>query len=209
MKKIELEAAAGTRQQILSIGCGHAVTTHEAVETLRRDDGSVAVSGTPADCVRLALHHLVTGADWVLSGINSGGNLGADVYVSGTVAAAREAAFHGVPAVAISQYVARGRPIDWDATSRLAAKVLRELLSRPNLPGSFWNVNLPHPALEEALIDCPVDPSPLPLSYRVEGNRAEYVGNYHERARRPGGDVAVCFSGRVAVSRVRLGDERS
>src|SRR3954447_25415318 len=61
-------------------GCGHAVTTHRPFGILRRPDGAVAVSGTPADCVRLALHHLVEGVDWVLSGINSGGNLGADVF---------------------------------------------------------------------------------------------------------------------------------
>lgn len=186
-------------------GCGHAVTTHCAIESRRRHDGAIAVSGTPADCVRVALHHLATGADWVISGINSGGNLGADLTISGTVAAAREAAFHGVPSVAISQYIAKGRPVDWQATSDLAAKVLRDILARPSVPGSFWNVNLPHPALEEGAVECPVDTSPLPLSYRVEGDRAHYAGDYHDRPRRPGSDVAVCFGGRVSLSRVTLG----
>ena len=186
-------------------GCGHAVTTHCAVETYHRDDGAIAVSGSPADCVRLALHHLATGSDWVISGINAGGNLGADLYISGTVAAAREATLHGVPSVAISQYIAKGRSVDWQATSDLAARVLRDIMARPSVPGSFWNVNLPHPAIEEGVFECPVDMSPLTLSYRVEGERAHYAGNYHERPRRPGTDVAVCFGGRVSASRVSLG----
>lgn len=188
-------------------GCGHSVTTHEPIESFDRDEGSFAISGTPADCVRLAIHHLVKEIDWVFSGINAGGNLGADVYISGTAAAAREAALHGIPSVAISQYVSKGRAIDWEASSRLTAEVLGHLLENPRPSGFFWNVNLPHP-LEESSdphwVECPLDPSPLPLSYRVEGKRSEYVGNYHERKRRPGGDVDVCFSGRVAVSRIGL-----
>lgn len=189
-------------------GCGHVVTTHAPIETIRRSDHSFSVAGMPADCVRLALHHLVPGADWIISGINAGGNLGADVYHSGTAAAAREAAFHGISAIAISQYIAKGLNIDWDVTSDLAAGVLRDLIHRPRPAGFFWNVNLPHPLAEDLdrpWLECPLDPSPLPLAYRVEHDRAEYCGNYHDRVRRPGGDVDVCFSGRIAVSRIGLG----
>jgi 5'-nucleotidase len=189
-------------------GCGHVVTTHAPIDTVRRLDGSFSIAGMPADCVRLALHHLVPGVDWVLSGINAGGNLGADVYHSGTAAAAREAAFHGVPSIAISHYIAKGLSIDWDVASELAAEVLRDLMGRPRPAGFFWNVNLPHPlkeGLDRPWFHCPLDPSPLPLAYRVEGDRAEYCGNYHDRVRRPGGDVDVCFSGRIAVSRIPLG----
>src|SRR4029453_10946704 len=83
-------------------GRSHAVTTHGPIRVDRRDGGRLAVDGTPADCVRLALHHLAPDAAWVLSGINAGGNLGADVHHSGTVAAAREAVLHGRPAIALS-----------------------------------------------------------------------------------------------------------
>ena len=75
------------------------------------------MDGTPADCVRLALDHLTPGVDWVLSGINAGGNLGADVYHSGTVAAVREGVLHGVPGIALSHYIAAGR------VDRLAPRV--------------------------------------------------------------------------------------
>src|SRR6266446_3932020 len=63
-------------------GCGHAVTTHGPMRLDRRGDGFIGVEGTPADCVRLAIHSLAPDADWFLSGINAGGNLGADVYHS-------------------------------------------------------------------------------------------------------------------------------
>ena len=147
-------------------------------------------------------------ADWVLSGINAGGNLGADVFLSGTVAAAREAALHGVPAIALSHYIARGRPVDWEVASTRAARVLKVLMARPWTPGTFWNVNLPHPepgSAEPALVFCPVDISPLPLSYRVEGDSAQYHADYHARERREGSDVALCFAGAITASLVPLG----
>jgi 5'-nucleotidase len=188
-------------------GRGHAVTTHEPIRVTPRDGGRLAVEGTPADCVRLALHHLAPEAAWVLAGINAGGNLGADIHHSGTVAAAREAVLHGRPAIALSHYRARGRPIDWSVAARQAARVLRLLLDRPWTPGTFWNVNLPHPepgGPEPEVVFCPVDPSPLPLSFRVDGDTAHYNGDYQGRARIPGADVAVCFGGRIAVSRIPL-----
>src|SRR5690348_7108678 len=66
-------------------GCGHQVTTHAPIAIARRAGDAWAIAGTPADCVRLAVHHLAPDINWVLSGINAGGNLGTDVYHSGTV----------------------------------------------------------------------------------------------------------------------------
>ena len=170
--------------------------------------GRLAVAGSPADCVRLALHHLATGPAWVLSGINRGGNLGADVHHSGTVAAAREAVLHGVPAIALSHYVRRDLPIDWDRAARLGPVACsRLLMARPWSPGTLWNVNLPHlpaDAADPDLVFCPLDPSPLPLRFLVEGDRATYDGDYQGRARVPGADVETCFGGRVAITRLRI-----
>ncbi|MDG3005194.1 5'/3'-nucleotidase SurE [Paludisphaera mucosa] len=190
-------------------GCGHRVTTHEPLHATAHAGEVVAVSGTPADCVRLALHHLAADAAWVLAGINAGGNLGVDVFHSGTVAAVREAVIHGVPGIALSHYIARGRAIDWDRAARWARPVLIDLLGRPWTPGTFWNVNLPHPAPDAPdpeVVFCPLDPSPLPLRFEVEGGRSLYRGDYQQRPRREGGDVAVCFGGRITVSLVRLFD---
>jgi 5'-nucleotidase len=188
-------------------GCGHRVTTHGPILIERRGEDRLAVEGTPADCVRLALHHLAPDFSWVLSGINAGGNLGTDVYHSGTVAAVREAAIHGRPGIAVSHYIARGRPIDWPRAVAWTRRVLSELLARPWEAGTFWNVNLPHLLAGEpdpALVDCALDPSPLPLAYRVDGQIAQYCGDYHLRPRRPSCDVEVCFEGAIAVSLVQV-----
>ncbi len=188
-------------------GRGHAITTHEPIAVKRWAENEYAVAGTPADCVRLALHHLVPQADWVLAGINRGGNLGTDVHHSGTVAAVREAVIHGKPGIALSQYIVRGREPDWNRAAGWAVRVIGELLRRPWTPGTFWNVNFPHPEPNgpvPEIVDCPLDPSPLPLSYRIEPEGALYNGNYQQRARQPGSDVDLCFSGKITVSLIPL-----
>ncbi len=85
--------------------------------------------------------------------------------------------------------------------------MLEELLGRTWKPGTFWNVNLPHPepgAREPRVVYCPLDPAPLPLNYRVDGNVARYCGDYQRRARVPGSDVDVCFGGDIAVTLVDM-----
>jgi len=187
-------------------GCGHRVTTDGHLRLERLAPDRIAVQGTPADCVRLALHGLAPETTWVLSGINSGGNLGADIHHSGTVAAVREAVMRGCRGIAFSQYLRRDLAWDLARARRWASQVLRELLARPQEPGSFWNVNFPHlgPGTPEPeIVHCPVETLPLPLSYRVEGELLRYNGNYHQRGRQPGTDVDVCFGGRIAVSQLR------
>jgi 5'-nucleotidase len=188
-------------------GCGHRVTTHGPITVTRPAADKLAVAGTPADCVRLALHHLAPELSWVLAGINSGGNLGTDIHHSGTVAAVREGALHGVPGIALSQYIDRGAAVDWSRSARWAREVLRRLMAQSHEAGSFWNVNFPHLApadREPEVVFCPLDPSPLPLDYRVEAGQAVYSGDYQKRVRRPGSDVDVCFGGRIAVTLIRV-----
>src|SRR5262245_55181854 len=66
-------------------GCSHRVTTGQPLCVYRRADNVFAIDGTPADCIRVALHEIAAEADWILAGVNAGGNLGADVFYSGTV----------------------------------------------------------------------------------------------------------------------------
>lgn len=197
-------APAGPRSSL-----GHGVTTDRPFGWAASGASRIAVDGTPADCVRLGLFHFATKADWVVAGINAGANLGADLHHSGTAAAAREAAAHGRPAIALSHYIRSGCAIDWESAASRVACVLRVLFDRTPPPGSFWNVNLPNPGprdQEPRLIECPLDPSPLPLHFRIEGDRALYGGDYHARARRAGTDVWVCFGGDIAISLVRVYD---
>ncbi len=189
-------------------GGGHQVTTHGPIRVRRREDDSFAIDGTLADCVRVALNHLARQAEWVLAGINHGGNLGADLYMSGTAAAVREGVLHGKPGIAVSHYHRKGiDPLDWPRATQWLIPIVRDLTERPWTPGTFWNVNLPHlpaGAADPEVVVCPIDPSPLPVSYETEGDLLTYTGNYHTRSRQSGSDVDHCFSGRIAVSLVRV-----
>lgn len=190
--------------------CGHQVTTRSGVTVSERSQGSMAVGGTPADCVRLALRGgLFQGVtfDWVLSGINEGGNLGVDIHISGTVAAAREAAILGHRSVAFSHYVRAGKSVDWSLASMLVARVFKELQGRPYPEKGFWNVNLPHGEAGEeavALRFCAPCRNPLPVSYRREGSDFRYNGVYAERQGEKASDVSFCFGGDVSISSVPL-----
>ncbi|MFO0930598.1 MAG: 5'/3'-nucleotidase SurE [Gemmataceae bacterium] len=187
--------------------CSHQITTHRPVKVFTHGPREIAVEGWPADCVRVGLRGLAVETDWVLSGINAGGNLGADVFLSGTVAAVREAALLGKPGIALSHYKRRDREFDWDRAARWVEAIVVDLTRRPIEPGTFWNVNLPHPEANSPdpdVVFCPLDTNPLPVDYRREGDGFVYVGNYHARPRHPGTDVQVCLAGGIAVSLLRL-----
>lgn len=190
-------------------GCGHRVTTDRPLRVIPAGPGRFAVTGTPADCVRIALAELVPDAAVVLSGINAGGNLGTDIHHSGTVAAAREAALHGRTAVAASHYRRSGAAIDWVRAATWMERVfaMLPLGADAAIAGGLWNVNLPDPP--EAfdlppIVECPVDASPFTLGYRMTDDGWRYAANYHERPRRPSADVALCFGGAITVSRLEL-----
>ncbi len=183
---------------------GHRVTVKSPIRVEQLSRTRFRVHGTPADCARLALTELVPSAAWLLAGINEGGNLGADVYMSGTVAAAREAALLGCRAVALSQYVRRSLPLDWPVAEGRAEIVLARLLASEALPGVYWNVNFPHVAGDPELVQCPLDSSAMPVKYRREGDGYVYGGSYHERPQRAGGDVEACFGGAITLTPLNL-----
>jgi 5'-nucleotidase len=188
-------------------GCGHQVTTDRPIAVEQRSPAAYAVAGTPVDCVRLGLSQLCPQVEWVLSGINAGANLGVDAYISGTIAAVREAAFHRIPGIAISQYRQGNRPIDWARASRWTADIIPKLLLQPHPPASFWNVNLPHLLPEQAdpeIVFCQPSTHPLPVNYRFQEGLYHYSGQYSSRDRAPGTDVDVCFSGAIAITQIRL-----
>lgn len=189
-------------------GVSHAVTWHGGVRLEPRGEDRFAIHGTPADCTRLGLLHAVPDAKWILSGINHGANLGADVYYSGTVAAVREGLLHGWPGIAFSHYRRDAMEYDWPRATRWIAPILAELLATPVETGVFYNVNLPMlppDAADPEVVWCPLDPKPLPLNYRHEEESGlYYAGAYGLRDRTPGADVDVCFGGRITITAVRL-----
>lgn len=181
---------------------GHRVSTATPLALTTIGPRRYHLAGTPADCVRVALRGLEQQFDWVFSGINHGGNLGADVYTSGTVAAAREAWLLGVSAIALSQFHRRPHPDDWEMSARLARRAIRRILDDGTGRG-YWNVNLPHPVVDPAAVtiaECALDPGALDVAFARTGDEFLYAGRYMERHREPGCDVDFCFGGAITVT---------
>jgi 5'-nucleotidase len=120
----------------------HALSLHRPLRLREVEEGVFALDGTPADCVYVALHggdRVVTRRPaLVVSGINRGLNLGQDVFYSGTVAAAREGALRGIPALAVSAHPHADLP----AVAKLGARIGVELLAK-GPRGVLLNLNVP------------------------------------------------------------------
>jgi 5'-nucleotidase len=131
-------------------GASNSLTLEQPIRARTADNGFVRVEGTPTDCVHLAITGLLeTEPDMVVSGINAGANMGDDVIYSGTVAAATEGRFLGLPAIAVS--LASHTPRHFDTAARVTLELVQHLIARPLAPDSILNVNvpdLPHEALQ-------------------------------------------------------------
>ena len=132
--------------------CGHGITVHSPIRVVEHSLLSgrtgLAVDGTPADCVKLALTKLFEGEiDWVVSGVNRGPNLGTDVYYSGTVAAAMEGVIQGIPAIAFS--LCSFSSEDFSASQMAIRKICKAVLKNGNLEDTMLNVNIPNAKYEE------------------------------------------------------------
>jgi 5'-nucleotidase len=131
---------------------GTAVTVSQplhASEVCAPEDGvkAYAIDGSPSDCVILALGKLIEGdTDVVVSGINPNLNLGEDVYISGTVGAAMQGYFRGLPAVAVS--APSGSQVGLKAAAKVAAALVQKMME--NATGKILlNVNVPDLTLED------------------------------------------------------------
>jgi 5'-nucleotidase len=107
-------------------------------------DRYVVVSGTPTDCVHLAISGLFEHEhDMVVSGINDGANLGDDVLYSGTVAAAIEGRFLGLSAIAVSLVIKSGSGLHYETAGRIAAELVMRIQRSPLHQATILNVNVP------------------------------------------------------------------
>ncbi|MFZ4814661.1 MAG: 5'/3'-nucleotidase SurE [Phototrophicaceae bacterium] len=144
----ELQVIAPAHNQSMS---GHKITLFQDIqvdENLTFPDGTpaVAVHGSPADCINLASHGLV---NWpprlVISGINRGANLSQDIFYSGTVSAALEAAVKGIPALAVSlDSTEANDEADYADAAQAAAQVVAQMLKYSLPPFSALNLNVPY-----------------------------------------------------------------
>jgi 5'-nucleotidase len=186
-------------------GVGHRVNTREPLAVVQcslAGAPAYALSGTPADCTRVGMRALDLAVDWVISGLNHGGNMGVDINMSGTVAGAREGAILGAQAIAISQVLSARHPPDRQRMRDTTERVLRELLARPLGAGQLYNVNLPFAPESDTpeIVLCGPDPSPHDVQFATIDGRYQYTGKFLNRGRLPGLDVDVVFSGKIAVS---------
>jgi len=112
------------------------------------DNGFIKVDGTPTDCVHLAITGLLEHEpDMIFAGINHGANLGDDVLYSGTVAAATEGRFLGLPAIAIS--LAGANPTHFETAAHVAVTLLKQLINNPLPKDTILNVNVPDLAIHD------------------------------------------------------------
>lgn len=128
-------------------GHGITITTPLLTSKVKIENGfeGIAVDGRPADCVKLAVAKLLPWKpDLVVSGCNAGANVGINILYSGTVAAAIEAAFLGLPSVATSLHLRNDVPTDFAKAAEWSRITIEKLLAMDCLrPGIVANINLP------------------------------------------------------------------
>lgn len=197
-------------------GAGRAVTLTDPIRVREIGAHHFACSGTPSDCVLLAIGELMKGhmPDLVLSGVNRGQNLAEDTSVSGTVAAAIQAMQMGVPAIALSQATRfrPGEPIAWETAARFGAGVVGDLIAQPWPKNCVINVNFP---------DClPDDVAGVEVTFQgardqavhhidaradLRGNAYYWIG-YHGKLSRPpvGSDLRAIYENRISITPLHL-----
>ena len=202
-------------------GSSHAITfhTHLRVGRVKRGANWWRVSGTPVDCVYIGLHHLCPHKpDLVVSGINSGYNLGTDVFYSGTVGAAAEARIQGIPALAVSADRGVSPRVAIPSVQRIAGAMLKR--GEPSL----ININVPRPPgltddsteeeLDAAAAALPIEVTRLGVrKYKnnVEARKDPMGRTYYwiggpalETDHTPGDDTYAVTHGTVAVTPLEL-----
>jgi 5'-nucleotidase len=131
--------------------CGHAITLGAPVRLKKVEENIYSCTGFPADCVLVGMSKLFDKKpDLVVSGINHGANLGQDRYYSGTMAAAREAAFRHIPAIAVSLVTKNPKDLEHFETAAIATRKLIDLGVASYIPKDhLLNINVPNKSFED------------------------------------------------------------
>jgi 5'-nucleotidase len=146
-----LREALGTLAEVTVVapdrnrsGASNSLTLDVPLRVYESEPGVYFVPGTPTDCVHLAITGLFNYEhDMVVSGVNDGPNLGDDVLYSGTVAAALEGRFLGLPTIAVSLCTRAGGGGHFDTGAEVARLLVAQLLKKPLQPALILNVNVP------------------------------------------------------------------
>ena len=166
----------------------HGITISKpiSVKKIEREDGfkGLAVSGTPADCVKIGIKSLLSfNPDLILSGINIGSNLGNNIIYSGTVAAALEGATLNIPSIAIS--IDSFKPRNF-STSKIVVRKIINFIENNNMPsGTILNINVP---------DC--EPNDL-KGYKITVQGNQYFNDNFEKRTDPRGRDYYWMTGQI------------
>jgi 5'/3'-nucleotidase len=191
-------------------GASNSLTLETPLRVERVDDNVYYVNGTPTDCVHIAITGLLEQApDMLISGINHGANLGDDVLYSGTVAAAMEGRFLGIPAIAVSLVLGDGE--HYRTAAHLVRRLVQRTLMEPLPADSILNVNVPDLPAEavrgirttrlgfrhksEPVVKA-LDPKNRPIYWIGPAGAGQDAG--------PGTDFHAVASGYVSVSPIKV-----
>ncbi len=187
-------------------GASNSLTLDRPLRVNQIQPDFYSVNGTPADCVHIALTDLLDSKpDLVVSGINSGANLGDDTLYSGTVAAAMEGRFLGLPAIAVSL---AGRKVKYFETAgRIVSDLVRKLDTQPLPADILLNINVPD-VPEDKLMGVRATklgtrraPSPAVKAYDPNGDEVYWIGPAgRARNKQEGTDFAAIIAGYASIT---------
>lgn len=127
--------------------CGHGITLGEPIRVSKVGENVYSCSGYPADCILVGVGHICKDEkpDLIVSGINHGANLGQDRYYSGTIAAAREGAFRGIPSIAVSLVTKNIKDVEhFEVASQFVAKLVDKNIHTLIPKMCVLNINVPN-----------------------------------------------------------------
>ena len=196
-------------------GAGHSVSLSTPIRMRQLDEKRYQVSGTPTDCVLMALSEIMTDAPpgVVLSGINAGANLAEDVTYSGTCAAAMEGTLVGIRSIALSQLRASDRSLNFSVAEQFGPDLIRQFVTLEEWPaGSFVNVNFPHCSLQQVAgirttIQGQRPPGAFSIDPREDSRGHPYYWvkiQYPESDHAPGTDLAAIADNAISVTPIRM-----
>ena len=176
----------------------HSITLRRPLKIRRLNKNIISVYGTPADCIILAVYHLLDKLpDFIISGVNFGPNLGEDVMYSGTVGGATEGAIIGIPSVALSFYEPKNP--DFKSASEFVLKIIEKVKSIPK--DVVLNINIPY-APKGVKITCLGKREYVDV---IEKRRGGYlIGGTRKDTIEQGTDFEACEQGYISITPLRI-----
>jgi 5'-nucleotidase len=195
-------------------GAGHSLTLSNPLRYRRIDKRRFEVTGTPTDCVVMAVRKIMPALpDLILSGVNRGQNIADDVTYSGTIAAAMEGTSLGIKSIALSQVTGiHGNGESFAVAEAHGTEVVRKLLPLDFGVGTLININFPDcrpadVAGVEVTTQGKRDQNYLTVDERMDARGRNYfwLGFARERGSPPAGtDIAACFNKRISVTPLQM-----